>query len=627
MNKKVQNFLDSLNPKQLDISIVTDRDINLITAGPGSGKTRTIIGCVAQMLEKGEKPESICVITFTNKAANELKERLTSLFGKEIVKRLVVGTYHAVALKILKMYGSVLGLKNFSSLSTYDSKKALKFVMIQNGVEATKVKLNDYKNKISSFKNNLITPKIALTTASTEEEKNIATVYREYQRYNWKKRCIDFDDMIWYSYVLLTKEKSIREKLNIKHLIVDECQDSNSAQKKFSNVLCCLNRSYFGDFDQSVYGWRGARFDIFSKDNFKGNIYHLEQNYRSTETIVNAATGVIKNNKNRIDMKLFTTNDKGDSISIIEKPTNTEEMIAIASNIKELIKTGANPKEIAIFYRVNSQSREIEHQLKESKIPYKIIGGMSFYERKEIKDIIAMLKVLNNPRDNISLERVLSNIRGIGITTINKLIDKAEKEDIPLLKALDEAKLTKRQATKRANMILTFRNAKKLTTIYDKTKLLLEIDEYFDQLNNSTSSENLNRVENIKEFLKMIKNMEKDEPSLTLQDFIDTISLESTTDKSAENDKICLMTLHASKGLEFDNVFIIGSKEGILPHRNSSNDKGLEEERRLFYVGMTRAKRKLTISYSKTSREGNNTFYNQPSRFIFEIPSKYTRVL
>lgn len=614
---KIEDIIAELNEHQKEV-INSDSPNVLITAGPGSGKSKVIIARTAKLIESGVPPYKICLVTFTNKAANELRERLDKVI--ENSHMVTVGTFHSVCLILLKKYGSSIGLKNFSILSSYESKTIIKNIMKDKGIPFDKKKVNHFQTKLSSFKSDLVSVKKAIAVASSDDERETAMIYEEYQNRNWKSKSLDFDDLLLYCYIMLIKNPDVIEKLPYEYLSVDECQDSNHIQLELSKLICQENKHYLGDIDQSIYSWRGARPDSFL--NFNGDILHLNRNYRSTKNIVEASMSVIKNNKKRVPMQLYTENPVGDKITLAKSTDKFREATYVANEIKHLINAGVSPGDIAIFYRTNKQNMVLENTFSKWGIDYKIIGGISFFDRIEIKDIMAYLRLIVNRKDDLALERLLKATPGIGLKTIEKMKEDVLNNGKTLLHQCKSFKFSakQRQSVEKLFAILRVLDGKKDGLTSELISDVVDLTKVIDYYSNSKNPEDKERVENIREFINVAKNMESKRDDYKVKDFIDDISL-STMKEAGGKDCVSLMTLHSSKGLEYPYIFMIGCNDGVIPHMNSKHNTGeFEEERRLFYVGMTRAKKKLYISTFDSSTDKFAKNISRPSNFISEIP-------
>lgn len=620
-NQQKQAILDSIN---------TD---SLVLAGAGSGKTRVLITRIQYLIEKlNIHPSSIMAITFTRKAANELKERLEENTDEDDLLQLWVGTYHSVCLKIIDEFGEQIGIKEgYTILDTYNQRKCASDILSKMGLEVSKSTVTSYLKRISGLKNNLILPKkfretvISKYAGNTNDDSEnsdyvFADFYSKYQSQNIKTNVMDFDDIILYTVMILSSSKVAQDfiKNKFEYIFADEVQDSNPSNMTLLNLFSKnCNLFMVGDIDQSIYGFRGARPDMImdyvkNKDNMK--IFKLEQNYRSTQTIVNASNAVIAYNDGRVDKACFSKNDIGKKIQINMAATNLEEAMYVTKRVNEYIKNGGSYEDVMILYRTNAQSRILEETFMKAGIPYSLVGSLSFNQRAEIKDCMSVLKLACNTRDKYSLKRVLSTLEGVGKKTIDDLMDLMDVyvDVVPTLENYTPK-------TKKAKESIAFLYG--ILNLIDKkpTAVLNKIAEYYiSKLELVGDEKSIDRIENIKELQSVVAEKEKE--GMALQEFVMQMDLMSSVDNTVENNSVTMMTIHASKGLESKIVFIVGVNEELLPHVNSYRSiNGIMEERRLLYVAMTRAKEILYISrYVEDSRR---TY--EESMFLREIPNKY----
>ncbi|KUK10332.1 MAG: ATP-dependent DNA helicase PcrA [Clostridia bacterium 41_269] len=625
----------NLNPQQIEAVKYTDGPL-LILAGAGSGKTRVLTYKIAYLIsEKGIKPEDILAITFTNKAAEEMKERLEKLLdikGHEMW----VSTFHSACVRILRRHINQLGLKNnFVIYDDTDQRNLLKNIIKELNLDEKKFSVRKVQEIISRVKNQLCTPEIFAREVGTYYDTKIADIYRMYQERLKENNGLDFDDLLMQTVYLLSSVPEVLKyyQEKFKYILVDEYQDTNYAQYVLIKLLGEKHRKVcvVGDDDQSIYGWRGA--DITNILNFENDfpeakIIKLEQNYRSTKNILKAANEVVKNNRGRKGKTLWTDNPEGEKVKVFEAYDEKSEAKFLSREIRKLMDQGIKLGDIAVLYRTNSQSRIIEECFIEEGIPYIVVGGLKFYERKEIKDIIAYLRVLTNPNDSLSMERII-NVprRGIGHISWAKITGYARQEGIPILQALIEAEnisnlgRARDQVIKLGKILNELREEKDTFTVTKITEELLSRTGYIDALEREGTEEAYTRIENIREFLSVTQEYDRNNINGSLEDFLERISLISDVDLySSSSDYVTLMTLHAAKGLEFPVVFITGMEEGIFPHaRALDSEPEVEEERRLCYVGMTRAMKKLYLTYARSRTIYGGTFISEPSRFINEI--------
>ena len=599
----------------------------LVLAGAGSGKTKVLTTRIANLIDHGISPYNILAITFTNKAAKEMKDRVYKIVGSS-ANYIQISTFHSLGLKIIKENYSLLGYdRNFTIIDSDDVLVIIKKILKELNLSTELYNPREIKNKISSAKNEMMTLD---SFSKVEFDHNIVEVYRIYQKKLKNGNSVDFDDLLILPIKLFKTYPSLlndyQEKY--KYILIDEYQDTNSAQYTFSKLLASKYRNIFvvGDNDQAIYAFRGANYKNilnFEKDYPEAKTILLEENYRSTKTILNAANCVIKNNKERKDKNLWSNNEEGSKIKYKVVENEKEEASFVADKIKELISSGVKEEEIAVLYRTNAQSRVIEEEMLKKNIKYRIVGSFYFYNRKEIKDLLCYLRLINNHKDDVSLLRIINTPkRGIGEKTIDNLTTIAEEKGISLYEAISSGK---ELAFKGIIEELTEDSEKlSLTELIDN---ILEKSGIKKEYSSSKLLEDEIRLENLNEFKGVTKNYEEEYGSATLSDFLDEVSLVSDMSEHQEgNDRVSLMTVHSVKGLEYDYVFIVGMEEGIFPHYNAINYGGkaeIEEERRLCYVAITRAKKDLTITSAKSRMLFGNTTRNMPSRFIEEIDKKY----
>ena len=619
--------IDNLNPKQKEAVLHQDGPM-LVLAGAGSGKTKVLTSRIAYLIDNGVSPANILAITFTNKAAREMKERVINLVGYD-ANYIQISTFHSLGLKIIKENYEFLGYdKNFIILDSDDTLTIVKKLMKELNMNPKFYNAKQIRNKISSAKNELITPE---KFNKIEFDSQIVTLYKKYCQKLKQGNSVDFDDLLILPIKLFEISPNILESYQerYKYLLIDEYQDTNEAQYVFSKMLADKYRNIFvvGDNDQAIYAFRGANFKNilnFEKDYPDCKTILLEENYRSTQTILNAANSVIKHNKKRKDKNLWSNNDIGEKIKYIKTDDEKAEGEFVTKEIKKLVnEKKVSYDDIAVLYRTNAQSRSIEEAMLKANIPYKIIGSFYFYNRKEIKDLLCYLRLINNPKDDVSLMRVI-NVpkRGIGNVTIGHITDAAEQNNISMFEAITSGKeLAFKQIIE--NLQKTCQNL----SLTEMVEEVLEKSGMKEELTKEKTLENEIRLENLEEFKSITKNYEEEFGEISLDDFLNEISLVSdVTEHTDGTNKVSLMTTHAVKGLEFDYVFIIGMEEGIFPHYNSimegTND-AIEEERRLCYVAITRAKKDLWIINCKKRLLYGQTQCNAPSRFIAEIDQKY----
>ena len=622
--------IDNLNTKQKE-AVLHDKGPMLVLAGAGSGKTKVLTSRIANLIDNGVSPANILAITFTNKAAREMKERVIKLVGHD-ANYIQISTFHSLGLKIIKENYEFLGYdKNFIILDSDDTLTVVKKLMKELNMNPKYYNAKQIRNKISSAKNELIDVN---HFSKIEFDNKIVTLYKKYCEKLKQGNSVDFDDLLILPIKLFKISPSIltsyQEKY--KYILIDEYQDTNEAQYIFSKMLASKYKNIFvvGDNDQAIYAFRGANFKNilnFEKDYPNCITILLEENYRSTQTILNAANSVIKHNKQRKDKNLWSNNDKGEKIKYIKTDDEKSEGDFVTKEIKKIINENeVSYDDIAILYRTNAQSRAIEESMLKANIPYKIIGSLYFYNRREIKDLLCYLRLINNPKDDVSLTRVI-NVpkRGIGNITIGKITETAESQNISMFEAITSGKeLIFKQ------IIEELQKESQNLSLTEMVELVLDKSGIREELTNEKTLENEIRLENLEEFKSITRNYEEEFGEISLDDFLNEISLVSdVTEHTDGKDKVSLMTVHAVKGLEFDYVFIIGMEEGIFPHYNSimegTND-AIEEERRLCYVAITRAKKDLWIINCKKRLLYGQSQVNAPSRFIDEIDKKYIEI-
>ena len=636
MNK--EELINGLNDKQKEAVLATDGPC-LVIAGAGSGKTKVLTHKIAYDIESGIKPWNILAITFTNKAANEMKERIEKLIG-DAAKDLWMGTFHSICVRILRRYIDRIGYKtDFVIFDTSDQKTLIKECLKTLKVDDKIFTDRGVLSEISNGKNEMLEPKAyGVKYAGDFRKKTIAEIYELYQRRLRENNAIDFDDIINFTIKILSENPDVLDYYTekFKYILVDEYQDTNKAQFTLVSLLASKygNVTAVGDNDRGIYSFRGA--DISNILNFERDfpgtrIIKLEQNYRCTGNILKAANAVIKHNENKYDKKLWTENEEGHLPCIYCGEDEYDEGRYIVEQINHL-KTEEYYKnsDFTILYRMNAQSRAIEDILMREGIPYKVIGGLKFYERKEIKDIIAYLRLIHNSADNLSLKRIINEPkRGIGKTSIEQIqeiSDKTGNSMYEIIRNAQEYGLTRVFSNSRdfIEQIEYLKSKKDELKISDLIKETLNKTGYTKALENENSVEAETRIENLEEFLTVAIEFEEESADNTLAEFLENITLSSDIDGMEDQDNsITLMTLHSAKGLEFPVVFLVGMEEGIFPgYKTIGEPQALEEERRLFYVGITRAKQYLYLTCAKHRTIFGSTSYNQVSRFVKEIPEE-----
>ncbi len=633
----MQDILSGLNNKQYE-AVTTTEGPCLVIAGAGSGKTKVLTHKIAYLIEeKGAKPWDILAITFTNKAANEMKERISNLIG-ESAKDIWMGTFHSICVRILRRFIDRIGFEtSFIIFDTSDQKTLVKNCLKDLSIDDKMFNDRAVMSEISNAKNEMLTPEEYQARAMGDFRKEkIATVYALYQKRLKENNAIDFDDIINYTINILEENDDVREYYcnKFKYVLVDEYQDTNKAQFTLVTILASSykNITVVGDNDQGIYSFRGA--DItnilnFEKDFPGTKIIKLEQNYRCTGNILKAANAVIKNNEVKYKKALWTENEEGSLPKVYQAQNEYDEGTYIVQQIEHLRREEYYKySDFAILYRMNTQSRAIEDILRRENIPYKIIGGLKFYERKEIKDIIAYLRLIQNQSDNLSLRRIINEPkRGIGKTSLDKielLSNETGLSMYEIIKRADEFGLNRVFLNSRefVNAIEELRTKKEELPISELIKQTLKKSGYTKALEAENTIEAENRIENLDEFLTVAIEFEEEEAENGLSQFLEGITLSSDIDNLEEGEEyVTLMTLHSAKGLEYPVVFLVGMEEGIFPgYKSISEPQELEEERRLCYVGITRAKENLFLTCSKQRTIFGSTSYNQVSRFLKEIP-------
>ena len=644
----MENILENLNKEQRE-AVQTTQGPLLILAGAGSGKTKVLTSRIAYLIQNGARPRNILAVTFTNKAAKEMKERLGNILGENTVKYMWVGTFHGICGRILREnienYSFQSGKKLDKNFTIYDDndtnaviKQAVKKLNFDDKIYQPKL----VKAVISNAKNKMQDAYTFATFARDFKSQKIAQIFEEYENTLNNNNAIDFDDMLMLTVKLFEQNPQVRKQYydRFQHILVDEYQDTNLAQYKLVNMLYTnceaeippeRSLCVVGDVDQSIYSWRGADYTIimnFQKDFKNTKLIKLEQNYRSTANILNVANAIIENNTERVDKVLYSNKGEGELIDYFEAQDEADEANFIASKIKQ--DSGGNYNQYAILYRTNSQSRALEEACMAAGIPYRIYGGLKFYDRKEIKDIIAYLKLIYNPDDSQSFRRIV-NVpkRSIGDTTVKRLQDFADKEDISLFEAVKRIQedteippRTRSKLTEFAELIMKFKEASTRYNLREFVTLVIEKSGYLAELQLQNTPESEADIENLQELVNVAEEFVPEDENNVLGEFLTQVSLVSDID-SMDNiaNNVTLMTLHAAKGLEFPVVFLAGMDEGVFPHQRTFNiPSEMEEERRLMYVGVTRAEEKLYLTSAKRRQMWGEYKYYNPSRFIEEIP-------
>ncbi|OGX33735.1 MAG: hypothetical protein A3C36_00520 [Omnitrophica WOR_2 bacterium RIFCSPHIGHO2_02_FULL_52_10] len=639
MNTK-NDFLAQLNPQQLQ-AVQHQPSPLMILAGAGSGKTRVLTTRIIHMIHSGISPHEILAVTFTNKAAREMKDRV----ARQVDAPVLIGTFHAICLGILRRHAARMSLRNdFTIYDDQDQLAVIKECMKELDIEEKTLSPKYVRERISRSKDQLQTARDAALGSADEDDRLFAAVYQKYEEKLRLYNGLDFGDLIAKTVALFAGVPDVLEeyRARFRHVLVDEYQDTNHAQSAFIKLLAAKSRSItvVGDPDQSIYEWRGAsaaNMLNFEKEYKGAMVIRLEQNYRSTNTILKAANAVIAHNLNRKPKNLWSERGDGQRIELYKAPNDRMEAMNLIDTVFALKKEGYRLNDMAGFYRTHSQSRLFEEELRRNRIPYAIVGGVKFYSRKEIKDLLAYMTVTYNPGDEVNLARIINTPkRAIGKEAVDKLKRHARKEGIPLFEAI--GRLCKDQAAparlKKSleqfhAMIRHFHDIRGMLPLSALLQAIIDTTGYVAALEHENTIDAKARIENIREFYASVKEFEEslrgEEHVNVLQAYLEFISLQTNMDGWQDGDQaFTLMTLHCAKGLEFPVVFMLGMEEGLLPHANALNGDldELEEERRLCYVGFTRAKDRLHLSYAVQRRTFGFTKRQHPSRFLYEIPAK-----
>jgi DNA helicase II / ATP-dependent DNA helicase PcrA len=649
----VVDYLEELNDVQRE-AVIHYKGPSLIIAGAGSGKTRVLTYRIAHLLNEGVNPRSILSLTFTNKAAKEMKERIGQVVGEKLARQLWMGTFHSVFAKILRTEAQALGYAStFTIYDSQDSKNSIRQIIKSMNLDDQIYKVNEVFSRISSAKNNLITPQAYAANPRAIEADKVARrpqqaeIYREYVVRCYKAGVMDFDDLLLNTNILFRDFNEILQKYQrmFQYILVDEYQDTNYSQyliiKKLANDhhnICVV-----GDDAQSIYSFRGAKIENilnFRNDYQDYKLFKLEQNYRSTQTIVNAANSLINKNKRQIQKKVFSENAEGDKIKVIKVATDHDEGFAIANQIIDIrMSERMMHRDFAILYRTNAQSRIFEESLRKRNIPYKVYGGLSFYQRKEIKDILSYLRLIVNNRDDEAFRRIINYpTRGIGDTSVAKLEESAQQRNVSLFEIASMVELlnlginkgTQTKINQFVGFIKQFSKQTKTMDAYDLAYQVATGSGIINDLKQEKTPESISKFENIEELLNSIREFttqnQIDTGPLTLEHYLENVALLTDADgeKPEDADKVTIMTIHASKGLEFKVVFIVGMEEDLFPSKMSLTSlEDVEEERRLFYVALTRAKDKAFLSHVETRFKWGNITSCSPSRFLTEIDEQF----
>ena len=651
------NLDELLNPSQ-KAAVEYNEGASVIVAGAGSGKTRVLTYKIAYLLEQRMMAYNILALTFTNKAAREMKERIMKVVGPSASRGLWMGTFHSIFSRILRAEAEVIGFTpQFTIYDTADSKALIKSIIKEMLLDDKVYKSGAIQSRISNAKNHLITPHVynSNTANYTEDKRHnvpeFGRIYETYCRRCREANAMDFDDLLVYTAFLFRQRPDVLERYQerFQFILVDEYQDTNTVQHAIVMQLAAKHGRVcvVGDDAQSIYSFRGAEIDNilgFQRSFENCRLFKLEQNYRSTQTIVNAANSLIAKNKNQIPKSVYSQLAVGEPIEVVSTYSDFEEGYAVAKDIQHVAsKKYAAYEDIAVLYRTNAQSRVLEEALRKSGIPYKIYGGLSFYQRKEIKDVIAYLRLIINPSDEEALKRVINYpARGIGDTTQQKLLKVVhENPRVPALEIIadplkygvDVKGAAAGKLQKFAELINSFLDENEQQDAYHVAERVVFGSGIMADVSADTSVENLSRKENIQEFLNAVhefcdQKVNNGDNDIRLVNFLNEVSLitDQDTDKEEDRDTVTLMTVHAAKGLEFAYIYIVGMEENLFPSMMVESERDLEEERRLFYVAITRAKERCMITYAKSRFRNGQIQFSNPSRFIYDVDKRYLRL-
>ncbi len=628
----------TLNPQQRE-AVEHSSGPLMIFAGAGSGKTRVITCRIARLIHEGIPPNRILSVTFTNKAAREMRERIDGMLGEGMARQMWLGTFHSTCAKLLRIEGAHIDLDpNFVIYDDGDQLSLVREILKQKNLDEKSIQPRAILSEISRAKEKLQTPEMYEREATGFFERIVASIYPTYNSLLKKSNALDFDDILMLAVKLLEQRPSVLERYQERflHVLIDEYQDVNFSQYRLASLLAARHRNItiVGDDDQSIYAWRGADVSLmmrFSSDNPDAKVIMLVQNYRSTKKILDAAYSVIKHNRGRAEKRLWTDNSDGVDIALREAGTEQDEAMMVADMILKDVRTGRRKfSDFAVLYRTNAQSRVMEEAFLTMRVPHILVGGQRFYERKEIKDALAYLRLILNPNDQISMLRVINTpTRGLGPKTLEPLLDWANERGLSLVDALRDQENQHHMRPAVLKSVKTFlgmiedgRTLMEQGPITPILKHLLAASGMQDELKAQRNDESIARLENLQELVNVTTQYDfsNDEPSLSA--FLESVALIADVDSLQEGgEAVTLMTLHSSKGLEYPGVFLVGMEEGVFPHsRSLNNDKELEEERRLAYVGMTRAREELTLMHARRRSMYGQPNFNRRSRFIDDIP-------
>ncbi|MDO4738595.1 MAG: UvrD-helicase domain-containing protein [Bacteroidales bacterium] len=648
------DYLDTFNPPQRAAVEFCDGP-SLVIAGAGSGKTRVLTYKIAHLMEQGYQPWSILALTFTNKAAGEMKERIAKIVGTDYARMLWMGTFHSIFLRILRAEHDKIGFEpNFTIYDSADSKSLIKSIIKEMELDDKTYKAGAIQGVISNAKNQLVTAEQYVSNPANRQSdarQNMAALGTIFMRYCSRCRqsnAMDFDDILLYTYLLFEQHPDVLEKWEqrFKYVLVDEYQDTNFAQHRIVWQLTCRHQHVcvVGDDAQSIYSFRGANIDnilTFQKIYDGVRLFKLERNYRSTQTIVEAANSLIKKNNRQIQKDVFSENDRGDKLHVMDTHSDIEEAKMVVNAIRAVRrKEGCDYSDFAILYRTNAQSRVFEDTLRKEAMPYRIYGGLSFYQRKEVKDVIAYFRLAVNPNDEEAFKRVINYpARGIGQTTVSKILSAAMEHEVSMWTVINtpeqyELGVNKGTLAKIGvfrDMIASFIEQAQKLPANQVGMLIVKQSGIIADIYQDTTPENLSRQENVEELVNGMQDfcdmrMEEGNENISLSDYLSEVSLMSDvdSDKGDDEHKVTLMTIHSAKGLEFGTVFVVGLEEGLFPNQMvSGNPREMEEERRLFYVAITRAKTHCYLSYAQCRFRYGQMEFSSPSRFLNDIDSRY----
>ena len=648
----MNNYLENLNEEQKLPVLHKDGPL-IVIAGAGSGKTRVLTYRIVHLINQGVDPFNILALTFTNKAALEMKKRISEITSESISRNIWMGTFHSIFARILRSEAPLIGFPtNFTIYDTYDSEKLISYIIKEFKLDKDHYKAKTIRNRISTLKNNFISvesyfnnPELIEIDKSSKRDQ-FGNIYNEYVKRCFKACVMDFDDLLLKTNELLKKSPEALRKYQdkFKYILVDEYQDTNYSQYLIVKALADRheNLCVVGDDSQSIYSFRGANIDNilnFKKHYPDSKTYKLEQNYRSTKNIVQAANSLINHNILKLDKTIWTNNTTGDKIILNKSLSDSEEGRYVSSNIFEL-KNNYQLKNssFAVLYRTNAQSRSVEDALRKINIDYQVFGGLSFYQRKEVKDVLAYLRLIENLNDEESLRRIINfPPRGIGQTTLDKLVILSKDKDVSLFESISEIDRNSKMFNSRTieklenfkNLILSFKIYSSKNNAYETSNLVVHQTKLVDFYRNDGTLESMNRIENIEELLNGVNDfidqqLEIYEGDNSLSKYLQDVALYSETDKEIKSEKVSLMSIHMAKGLEFPIVYVVGLEENLFPSIMSINSREeIEEERRLFYVAMTRAKEKLILSHCEQRFKWGNIIDCEPSRFLSEIDTNY----